>query len=167
MLQNVVHAALKTANGGDPALATSSYSAICAVARDENRFIREWAEYHTLCLGNRGRTRNEQAAAHTHIDTCNKAVILLLLYILLYIRGKIYIYYVIMQHDAWWPLFARTPPWKLLESTYIRMHAHMGGGTDIYRHCGLPYVHAAPRQQGLIGRRHSAEQQALALYICT
>ena len=27
-----------------------NYSAICAVAKDENRYIREWAEYH-LCLG--------------------------------------------------------------------------------------------------------------------
>jgi hypothetical protein len=30
------------------------YSAICLVARDENIYLREWIEYHTLCLGNRG-----------------------------------------------------------------------------------------------------------------
>lgn len=29
---------------------TKAYSALCVVARDENRYIREWALYH-LCLG--------------------------------------------------------------------------------------------------------------------
>ena len=28
----------------------TSYSALCAVARDENRYIREWVEYHR-CMG--------------------------------------------------------------------------------------------------------------------
>lgn len=27
------------------------YSALCAVSRDDNRYLREWIEYHTLCLG--------------------------------------------------------------------------------------------------------------------
>ena len=28
----------------------SKYSALCVVGRDENAYVREWAEYH-LCLG--------------------------------------------------------------------------------------------------------------------
>ena len=41
-------AATAEVSGGRPA---AGYSAICAVSRDDNLYIREWVEYHTQCLG--------------------------------------------------------------------------------------------------------------------
>ena len=46
----------------------SNFSALCAVARDENLYLREWALYH-LCLGG-GIRREKKRVIHTWCQWC-------------------------------------------------------------------------------------------------